>query len=44
MQWLGNGYEMLSDTKTPWKQLCVAGDAGGGGDLAATGTQPARRG
>lgn len=44
MHWLGNGYEMLSDAKTPWKQLCVAGDAGGGGDLAATGTQPARRG
>lgn len=37
MQWLGNGYKTLFDTKTPWQLLSVAGDAGGGWDLAALG-------
>jgi len=37
MQWLGKADEMLFDTRTPCKQLLVAGDAGGGGGLAALG-------
>lgn len=37
MQWLGNGLDMLFDTKMPWKQLPVTGDGGGSGDLSMLG-------